>query len=159
MCSAQWVMRAIWGILSELGRSLLRRAKYDYDKSVDAISKIIDPDLRNFAEDRGEHEPRSVIVELNATPLELPVDRSQRSGLPRIRFSIPADASQVNEEHQAMDKLERELAALGLGNDLVRLNTASAFVVNVSSDQLRAVSTLPLVGVIRPNRRHRAPVW
>ena len=99
-----------------------------------------------------------MIVELNATPLELPVDRSQRSGLPRMRFSIPADASQVNEEHQAMDKLEKELAALGLGNDLVRLNTASAFVVKVSSDQLRAISTLPLVGVIRPNRRHRAPV-
>lgn len=159
MCSAQWAMRAIWGIFNELRRSLFRRAKYDYDRAVDAISKIVDTDLRNFAKDCGTDEPRSVIVELNATPLELPVNASQRSGLPRMRLSIPVDASQVNQEQKAMDKLESELAALGLGNDLVRLNTASAFVVNVSSDQLRAISSLPLVGVIRPNRTHRTPVW
>jgi len=53
-----------------------------------------------------------------------------------------------------MDELEKELNALGLGNDLVRLSTASAFVVRVSPTQLRALFGLPLVGIIRPNRIH-----
>ena len=38
-----------------------------------------------------------------------------------------------------------------------RLNTARAFVVKVRPEQLRAISRLPLVGVIRPNRTHRVP--
>lgn len=126
---------------------------------MDASAKIIDPDLRSFAEDGGTDEPRSVIVELNATPLDLLLEPSRRLGPPRERVPIALGASHVKHEQKAMDKLERELAALGLGNNLVRLNTASAFVVNVSSDQLRAISSLPLVGIIRPNRTHRAPVW
>ena len=54
--------------------------------------------------------------------------------------------------------LEQELKRLGLGRDLVRLNQAQAFVVNVSPVQLRALTESPLVGVIRPNRIHRMPL-
>ncbi len=56
-----------------------------------------------------------------------------------------------------MDRLEQELEELGLDRKLVRLDSAGSFVANVTSEQLRAIANLPLVGIVRPNREHRAP--
>jgi hypothetical protein len=123
---------------------------------VNNAAKIADPELRIFAED-DEAPARSVIIEIKPVPLDLSFER--KSSSPRGFRQPIANPNQVvsQGEKQAMDKLEGELTALGLGKDLVRLDTASAFVAKVSPEQLREISSLPLVGIIRPNRTHRTP--
>jgi hypothetical protein len=124
---------------------------------VDPAAKITDPDLRVFAENADQRGIRSVIVELKAMPFEVVRRPHTRRGDP-LRYAIELSAPQLGDEKDQMDQLEQELSQLGI-DDPTRLNTASAFVVNVSPRQLRAVSTLPLVGVIRPNRTHHAPLF
>jgi hypothetical protein len=58
---------------------------------------------------------------------------------------------------QHMDLLENGLKRLGLDRELVRLNVAQAFVLDVTPGQLRRILALPLVGRVRPNRTHRVP--
>jgi hypothetical protein len=121
--------------------------------------KIPNPELRNFAESSDSDEERSVIVELGTEPLRL----APREVSPRPRVPPPAAARRpdlddlINVEGNAgsMRQLESELNACGLDRDLVRLDAAQAFVVSVTPCQLRALSRLPLVGIIRPNRTHR----
>ena len=115
-------------------------------------AKIPDPDLRRFAEAAPEAEQRSVIVELEPGPPPKP--RPQRPRPPGARPD-PLEMAYGGHDERAMDQLERRLGELGLGEDLVRLDAAQAFVVTVRPDQLRLVAGLPLVGVIRPNRTHR----
>ena len=122
------------------------------------LLKISDPELRDFARELGTDVPRSVIVELNLMGLNMnaePIALGDHSARRLVPAELDADAAR--REKEGMDSLERELTSLGLGKDLVRLNTASAFVVKVSPEQLRTVSTIPLVGVVRPNRMHSVP--
>jgi len=124
---------------------------------VDA-SKIPDPELRDFVQAEESDEPRSVIVELEMGPPDL----APRQTVPRPRVPgrdrvAPFDLAKTEGHDGAMNQLERELLALGLAQDLVRLNAAQAFVVSASPAQVRIISRLPLVGVIRPNRTHRVP--
>src|SRR3954465_9085012 len=123
------------------------------------VSKILDPDLRRFAQAKHADEAQSVIVELEIespqfTPREIvPRPRVPSHGQPSL-FNL---STLAEEGGRAMDQLERELSALGLDQKVVRLNTAQAFVVLVKPKQLRAILRLPRVGAIRPNRTHHAP--
>ncbi len=118
-------------------------------------ANIADGSLRDFVEENNPARRQSVIVELRATPVDLPTETvvPGRADRTQSKNTTPQDSSG---EQQAMDKLEKDLTGLGL-KDLVRLDVASAFVVTVSPEQLRKVSTIPLVGVIRPNREHKIP--
>lgn len=125
---------------------------------VDSIAKITDFELRSFAEDDTTQSLRSVIVEVRPTALGLKRDSlTDHFRDPGKRFEIQYGPLSGASEKDALDRLEAELRALGLF-DAVRLNAASAFVVDVSPAQLRAISLLPQVGVIRPNRTHHAPM-
>ena len=124
-------------------------------------AKIVDAELCRFAATQDTDERRSVIVELGVapTPIELTFDR--RTGLrPRDRLAPRGDTDRMDlpdvEGHaEFMDELQRQLSALA--GEAVRLDAAHAFVVSVTPVQLRALSLLPLAGIIRPNRRHYAP--
>jgi hypothetical protein len=120
--------------------------------------KIPDPELRRFAAAENEKEARSVIVELGMEQL-LPAT-TEKLPRPRIPPRIGRESFDrivAAEDTSGMSRLESELNSLGLSHDLVRLNTARSFVATVSPQQLRAISSLPLVGIIRPNRTHRIP--
>jgi hypothetical protein len=120
--------------------------------------KIPDAELRSFAQTPTAEKPRSVIVELESPPLAIaPLEKTPRPRYPGGHPAIPFDLTAVGEEHERMDQLQKELLALGLEEELVRLNAAQAFVVSASPAKLRALSRLPLVGVIRPNRTHHVP--
>jgi len=120
--------------------------------------KIADPELKRFAKADEDSESRTVIVELSQPPLAFPQERTPRPRGPSSGQAIEFQVGPPVEGDADMSKLERELKSLGLGQDLVRLNHALAFVVHASPMQLRALLHSPLVGLIRPNRTHRAPL-
>lgn len=111
--------------------------------------KILDPDLIKFAEQTSTGTV-SVIVELSIenTPIELTGSQGNE-GRPYESAKVDGHA-----ERQKMDRLEFELKRLAAGG-LVRLNTAQAFVVDLTPDQLRAVSLLAETECVRPNRTHQ----
>jgi hypothetical protein len=125
-------------------------------------TKIDLDELRDFAAASGDvagrAARRSVIVELGG-PARKVVVRAPSRTLPRKDAAMAevlrpgaADPGRGRD----MDRLQQALLTLGLGEEPVRLDAAEAFVVRVTSDQLREITRLPLVGVIRPNRTHRA---
>ena len=115
------------------------------------LKKILDEELVAFAK-QDEEGTVSVII-------EIPVEDAQivmsQTGADDDRFA-PIAAPPIDEEavRQKMDQLEEELENLGADN-LVRLDTAQAFVADVTSRQLCAVSLLENVGCVLPNRTHR----
>ena len=113
-------------------------------------SKISDPELLKFA-GQDTASKVSVIVELSIehAPIEL-ADPDPNSGLVRPYEALPIDEAA---ECQRMDRLERELKKL-VTSETVRLDTAQAFVVDLTPSQLRAVLRLTDVGCVRPNRTH-----
>ena len=121
-------------------------------------TKIVPSDLRDFAAVENDAQRRSVIVELGGPASQVTLSQPSSSFSPRglARPEI-LEFGDDSGQAEAMDRLERELAELGLDRKLVRLESAGSFVVNVTSEQLRAISNLPLVGMIRPNREHRGP--
>jgi hypothetical protein len=123
------------------------------DDSMFEREKIRDPQLTEFAE--GETTgTASVILEL--VPGSGPVARTEPGRGPGGSRSISIVAGDHEAEQRQMDRLERELTGIGLG-PLVRLDAAHAFVTDATPGQLRAVTRLPLVGAIRPNRTHSVP--
>jgi hypothetical protein len=120
--------------------------------------KIPDPSLKSFAEGGDPDEPRSIIVELAMELMSLaPRDLSRRPQVPLPARPDSQNLMEIEGHADSMRRLESELNALGLGSDLVRLSVAQSFVVSATPAQLRALSQLPLVGVVRPNRTHRVP--
>lgn len=111
--------------------------------------KIPDRELASFAE-QGSAEATSVIVEITGEPPQVELAESLH-GAP----SQPAEVIGFDPEaeRQKMDRLQRQLTELG-ATELVRLDAAQAFVVDLTPGQLRAVSLLSETGCIRPNRTH-----
>jgi len=136
---------------------------------MDASGKIVDRGLRSFADSDEGDVQQSVIVELAAPAVGKPrTYESRLSPVERLRpveRLSPADMAvtkpdrkpnkpvALTEHGVQLDALEEQLSAI-VNDDLVRLNAAEAFVVNVNPDQLRAICALGLVGTIRPNRVH-----
>ena len=118
--------------------------------------KIDDADLRSFAEHGGPTDHASVIVELDQTPTVRPGDATGGwSG--DAGYRVPIEALEgFDDEGTGMDELEKALQGLELAATPVRLDSAQAFVLNVTPDQLKAIADWDLVGPIRPNRRHYA---
>lgn len=121
-------------------------------------SKIPDLELRHFAMAEETDEQRSIIIELEVGPPRLaPRETVPRPRSPGQDLLSTLDLAGAEEEGWTMRQLENELTALGLAKNMVRLDTAQAFVVTVRPEQLRAIVRLPLVSVVRPNRTHRVP--
>ncbi|WP_165225055.1 hypothetical protein [Aquisphaera insulae] len=117
-------------------------------------SKIDLGELRDFAAASGTSR-RSVIVELCGAGLKVPARPASRAMPPKSEV-VPRGTRPDLGRGEAMDQLQQALGALGLARDVVRLDAAEAFVVSVTPAQLRDVAGLPLVGIVRPNRTHRA---
>ena len=118
--------------------------------------KILDPELLRFADADAAAHPRSVIVELDAGPAHLTPRRLHappRRALDRAKAAPRTQSSRVRRD---MTRLQKKLSDLGVQR-VVRLDSAQAFVVEVQPAALRAISEMPLVGTIRPNRTHRVP--
>jgi len=113
--------------------------------------KILDPELIKFAE-QDEKNTVSVIIETPVEQAQVELTETRPDGDTFAPFAaLPVDEEA---ERQKMDQLENELKKLG-ADILVRLDTAQAFVVDLTPSQLRTVSLLGNVGYIRPNRTHR----
>lgn len=115
------------------------------------LEKILDEELVVFA-NQDEEGTVSVIIEIPAEDAQIEMSET---GLDDDRFA-PIAALPIDEKavRQKMDQLVNELENLGVDN-LVRLDTAQALVVDVTSSQLCAVSLLENVGYVRLNRTHR----
>lgn len=120
-----------------------KKPRFDSDK-------LLDPSLADFAE-QDSSERVSVIVELALPPSQVELaNQSADEGLAPYAV-LPFD---VDAERRGMDRLEAELRKLGQ-DQFVRLDVAQAFVVDLNSEQLRAVTQLAEAGCIRPNRTHQ----
>ena len=115
------------------------------------LEKIMDEELVAFAK-QDEEGTVSVIIEILAEDAQIEMSQT---GSDEDRFA-PIAAPPIDEKAltHKMDKLEKELENLCADN-LIRLDTAQAFVADVTSSQLRAVSLLENVGYVLPNRTHR----
>jgi hypothetical protein len=130
-------------------------AAYDPGMETYPERKLGSPDLVEFASASSGAGTRSVIVELASPPRAAP--RSTEPHHPRPQAKGHArEAALVPDDDRAarLDRLGKELDTLGL-DEPVRIDSAEAFVVDVTPDQLRALARCPLSGVIRPNRTHR----
>lgn len=118
--------------------------------------KIQDDDLRSFAESDDTDRRETVIVEVESTPKVRPPASTDHWRDPSsYRYAI--EAMESDEEGQAagsMDRLQRHFRELDLPDEPVRLDTAQAFVLDVTPGQLRQISEWSDVGPIRPNRTH-----
>lgn len=113
--------------------------------------KLAGADLAKFVEDDSAGK-RSVIIELAGdTPQVQFAESAAEGGSPRPFSALPIDEESVREH---MDRLERQLTKL-VDHKPVRLDVAQAFVVELAPEQLRAVTLLEEVGLVRPNRTHR----
>jgi hypothetical protein len=120
--------------------------------------RIADEDLREFAESEDHGETRSVIVELEGEPADIvPKLFGRMPPVPRQSDVRAASKVIAGAAGKAMGDAERGLRKLGLGDSLVPLRAAHAFVVSVLPSQLRALARLPHVAIIRPNRTHKIP--
>lgn len=122
------------------------------------VRKIENDDLRRFAEGAGADTHQSVIIELVGPKVSVRAARpSGRHPSPIRPFEI-VDLGDDSEQVRDMDRLGAQLTSLGLGDGegLVRLDSARAFVAEVTPSQLRKVADSPLVEVIRPNRERRS---
>jgi hypothetical protein len=118
--------------------------------------KIDDADLRSFAEHGDPTDHASVIVELGQTPTVRPGEATG-GWFGDSGYRVPIEALEgFDEEGSGMDELEKALQGLELAATPVRLDSAQAFVLKVTPDQLKAIADWDLVGPIRPNRRHYA---
>jgi hypothetical protein len=118
--------------------------------------KIVDADLRSFVEHGGLDDRASVIVELSQTPTVRPGESSS-GWFENTGYRVPIEALEgFDDEGSGMDELEKALQGLDLAATPVRLDSAQAFVLQVTPDQLKAIADMELVGPIRPNRRHYA---
>jgi len=127
--------------------------------------KIDDPRLLAFATSEEESDSASVIIELHAPPGEFspaPPSRDYFGSIgklikPRSFGSEKKSAqSRVLSLHRdELEQLEHDLKKI-ISRPLTRLESAEAFIADVSPDELREISDLPQVGLIRPNRTHHA---
>jgi hypothetical protein len=113
--------------------------------------KILDSELVKFAESY-TNKRISVVVEIFVEPPQVELTKTGiDADTVRPLKTLPID---VNTERQRMDKMEIELKKLIVG-EVVRLETAQAFVADLTPDELCAVSLLPDTGYLRPNRKHQ----
>lgn len=121
------------------------------------LSKIADAELREFAAtETASGQTQSVIVEAVTTvsprePARLSAPREPRKSKPSEKSETAAAANRQN-----LDELEQAVRDLKLRRKPVRLESAQALVADVTPQQLRALAELPMVQIIRPNRRHHA---
>lgn len=123
--------------------------------------KISDNGLRDFAEKGEASERRSIIVELDIPPRTPVRPEWQRTPWKKGAYSSELmDSLAAGEEREnkndlkSMNQLEEKLAGLDLPEKPVRLDSAQAFVLSVTPEQLRTISNFSLAGLIRPNRVH-----
>jgi hypothetical protein len=118
-------------------------------------------ELREFAAQTEGTDRRSVIVELDAppadvdaTPLEFSRPRPPRRDELCHAGRKPDEALETAAD---MNRLGRSLEKLELDKPPVRLDYAQAYILSVTPDQLRSITHMPGVGLVRPNRTHHVP--
>jgi hypothetical protein len=119
------------------------------------VTKFSTIELADFAT-RNDTDDRLTIIAEIENPSYQPNKVASKQYSPEIPQKIKVPALIFDESlcDECMDKVEHDLENLHLDRLPVRLNSAHAFILNVTSSQLRLLSTFPLVNFIRPNRTH-----
>ncbi len=140
---------------------------------VDRLKQTLDPSLFSFALEKANKQPASISVIAEAVPCNGKSAKPSFAGkfaflLPGHNQSLPASGSKslpakikespckVTLQKSPMDDLEKEIRRLKLAQDPVRLDSAEAFVLEVTPEQLQKLARCELVGRVRPNREHHA---
>ena len=122
------------------------------------VEKIQGEDLRSFAESGPSDERQSVIVELGTTDQVRPPAKKELWTSPNDYRAAIEGIEGYSDDGSAMDELQQTLNGLSLPRDPVRLDSAQAFVLDVTPGELRQITASNLVGPIRPNRVLSAPI-
>lgn len=139
---------------------------------VDRLQQTLDPSLLNFALETDSPEPIWVIAEV-ASSIAKAAKQTLPGGfefmLPGVKQPSPKNAKTGSKNQPAnskslpqkpsflkspMDDLAQEIKRLKLAQDPVRLDSAEAFVLEVTPEQLQKLARSELVGRVRPNREH-----
>jgi hypothetical protein len=120
--------------------------------------KIQDDELRSFAESDDMDRRETVIVEVESTPkVRPPASKDLWLDASHYRYAIEAiESDDEGQSAGSMDRLQQQFRKMDLPEEPVRLDTAQAFVLDVTPEQLRQIAEWPDVGPIRPNRTHYA---
>ena len=136
---------------------------------MDRLQQTLDPSLMTFALEKENQEPIWVIAEVAST-----IAKSAKQGLPGgfsfvfpgVKQPLPKNASKSQSANakslpsksgipkSPMDDLAKEIKRLKLAQDPVRLDSAEAFALEVTPEQLLKLCSSELVGRVRPNREH-----
>ena len=129
---------------------------------VDRLKQTLDPSLLTFALEKESQEPIWVIAEV-ASNMAKAAKRTLPGGfgfvMPGPKQPLPKNAAK-NESKKSgfqkspMDDLAKEIKRLKLAQDPVRLDSAEAFALEVTPEQLLKLCNSELVGRVRPNREH-----
>ncbi len=115
--------------------------------------KLPDSALRQIIE-QGTGEPVSVIVELNLPPQRVALENnnlSRGAHAYAVRKVVEETSDQQRENALKIRQTRKFLKSL-LGKDPHWLDSARAFVVQATPEQLREMADFPLTRTIRPNR-------
>ena len=127
-----------------------------------SLPALRDSDLVAFAA-QGEADGRTSVIVEAKRPTVAPPPAAMKKTTTSPRELLPAPAKRrapaVNGAAKAlaqcMTELEALLSRLGLADAARRNDLSGSFVVEVTPDQLRALSLDPAVQAIRCNRVHR----
>ena len=114
------------------------------------LDKLAGQELRDFACSDGLQGRQSVIAEVRTAFVTTPYPAILGMPLP-IEIMMTQDAVEVG---PVLDEVERKLDTLVLPASPVRLDTAEAFVLDVTPAQLLEIASWDEIGIIRPNRTH-----
>lgn len=113
--------------------------------------KIVDSELASFANSK-ELGKQVVIIQMAAEPIRLKRPKRGHIGVGNMMVAEIASGPTVDETLQQMDELEEILRAEGIyDSKTTRLDSAKAYAVQVTPQQLLALTELPLVAHILPN--------
>ncbi len=120
-------------------------------KDVPADARIA-PELAVQARDRPD-QPISVLIEADLPSAATATARGTRPGTRGPAVTVePLSRDQSRERDRHIAELGADLAKL-LGTEPRFFKYSNAFVATVTAEQLQRIAELPLVRIVRPNRR------
>ena len=118
--------------------------------------KIADLELKEYAKSGDDHEPVTVIIEVSEPYSAIPLRRPHGNVATR-HYLKTMGTEKAEDERQTMKlfgELEKVLANFGTRIPVTPLKSSGSFIASVNAQQLRALTRMDSVGIIRPSRTH-----